>query len=1274
MPQEKTQTDKEILDFLRQPLDSTEAKSQLTQPAQSMQPEVAEDKDILDFLRQPLTDEQVAGLPENLQAAARPKAPDRPIGVAATDLPDIAEGLPYGLGEAVETIARAGDVLDVPGMRMFISAGQKFKNMFPQDTDSVIGTAIRSGIESTVQMFSVGALGALVGSLGGPTGAAYGFASSTAAIYGLAEYSRFMDELAEVGASNGLTTEEIEELQNEMKDRAIVSGIAEGVFEGLSNLMQMKLLKFLGKTSLATGAKTAITESLERFLVGTLEVAAVETPTELATGFVQSKARESAGIPSSFGAKEITDTIGSVAVQSLLTKFIAGRIQGRQRQRKESGTVAAKVGQQTPEQREAATPEERQQNAQTAVKESPWLDAKKPDPEIEANPGTDAKNRIMNDPTEEDVFVSKRFNIEPLRQLAKQLQAVLTAPTYFFRKEGEVTKQGVMKRLPEVGPLRMAFEIDLAERALHHAADAQARAFDAMKVDLSTEEQEAAKGLLDDVLIARNPSWTRERRAAATKRIEDTLTKHPALVKVLDGTNDAPGLIAYFENMRDRYKNMLRQVLRLKVPEGQYKAFEYIIDNEATKTKATDAVKRFVDVESIVREKQRAKNKDFDSLQPNRQKKLIKDEVKKQAKQLQKLVDEHKEIDNWGVEDYITRIELGAYRIYDDQGRTYGFAETHKKAKAEAFKIRSELKEQGREMPKLKVARLSAVRPDPTKASKQTLPGARNIFDVLHHYDYAMQKRLRLEPLVEKYKREKKLYPSLYTALAQKVIDGQLEYVKGNVYSWGDQIVDKLSLAFGGSVGKYSRGTAAARAFMTNVKLGYRLVAATVNRLAGHGNTLIATGLRIKRKAKKALRSGKYEAPDGTVINTANLLHRNMNLLGVDLTIGETGRLTSDVALRKPLGLFASAESSIRKHGFMANYIYMREKFNMQHNEAVTSALFNLTFQNFSYNLAAMPAILRSPGSKLIGQFKSYMIFQIQFLSQLNGKQALRALGVHLALGGPRSIIYTLRSLPVLAAVGLLDDMEEYLLQDKGYVFDFLARGVGGLVGADITAAAAMQLPSEPEDWAGVVLASLYELWRDVGAPLTTAVTAPKEADQPAYISERAIDWLENLPVIYKYLDEVAQSLDGYAVNLDYTGDLQKFLRDNELPEVWIRDSKGNKAYEVNTVWDRALLLSGASPIERTRIKSLMALDFKRTQIRVDNRRRWMRRAVRALNNGENLSAEMKLDAKLYGVDLSTLPTAYTWSQYTPAHRQVLQARLLEKAEKLDFYGLGRKD
>lgn len=1210
-----------------------------------------------------ISPEQLALIPEDDRVE---NVKSRDVLPSISDMPGIAAAIPVGVAGAVENYARALDLTGTPGMRNIIDYTTKFRNENQLENDTIVGSGLKSGIESTIETLTAGAPGLLAGLAGGPPGAAAGFALSSGTVLGLSEYSRFMDDLAAVGKMQGLDERAITNLQADMRGQAVISAIAEGGFEAVSNALQLRLLKFFDKNPVGEAAKTALKQRLFSFLKGSAELAAVEIPSELATGYVQSEARKSAGIPSEFGGKEVVDTASAVVAQSVLMKLLSGRVH-----RVRSGSLADRLATMTPAEIAEMLPEKKRENAKQFIKESPWINDKLPTPKAEDRPGMTAKDNL-NLAEGEVVVKSNKINVQPFKDLIRSIQQRVTSPVYFFRNEGAVDGHGVMKELPDVGPLRTAFDVNAADQNFRHNAEEKARAFDQLMVDLTDEELNLSHDLLESVRLARSKNTLNPRRVEAYQKIEDILTEHPNLAKIIDGTKESPGLIEYFDTMRKRYQESMKETARIKMSPERYAAFEKVVDFGHPVDEAL--VRSTMNVEEaaarlLVAEARKGKAKKLVSkaaTEANR--KRFEDKViKKRIAEIQQEVTEYKAIEEWGFEDYVTNIELGHYRIFDNGGNTLGFAETYKKAEKKAFELRAQRKEDGVDLAPLSIEPVQTASLDPSKRSKLVLPGEKNIFKVLKAYDHAMEKRILLSPLEAKFKREIAEYPKLYDERAIAVIKEQIQSIKGN-YGIGDKIVDRIALSIGQDTGAFTKYSAGARSIMTKAKLGYRYITAGFNYLGGHGNTLIAVGYDIKRRAKQAIKDGFYIDPQGKRIDVSELFERNKHLLGVDLASGEGGMLRAQTSILRPLGAFTKAEHSIRKNGFIANYIYCRERFEHSHEKAVPSALLNLTYQNFSYNNASLPQILRGSEAKLIGQFKSYLVYQMQFLSQLRGQQLLRALEVQLALGGPRSLVYVLKSIPVLGAVGLLDDAEEFLLKDRGYVFDFITKGIGGLFGADITAAASLQLPTQAKDWAGVVLASMWDLWANVIQPTIQNVSADAQ-NRPGFITDRFIDWLLEIPVMYRYMDELGQSLEPYAVNLLFEDKVQE---ETEMPAVVIRDSKGNIAYTMSSWWDRVLLLAGASPVDRTRTQTLLRLDYERTQIRIDNRRRLMREIVNNLNMGQGLTNEMQLDMQLYGLDPKGIPTAFRWSNMTPAQRKTEQARLLEKAEKIDMYGLGK--
>ena len=130
--------------------------------------------------------------------------------------------------------------------------------------------------------------------------------------------------------------------------------------------------------------------------------------------------------------------------------------------------------------------------------------------------------------------------------------------------------------------------------------------------------------------------------------------------------------------------------------------------------------------------------------------------------------------------------------------------------------------------------------------------------------------------------------------------------------------------------------------------------------MGGFGNTWVGVGNEFFTKGMKSLKEGKYTSPEGEVIDMNKKLEEveDQGLLGIDFAVNESGTIETRVPLWKPLGLFQLPEKFIRPHGFASNYIYQREVLGKNDFEATEAALQNLRFQNFTYNISALPHIL----------------------------------------------------------------------------------------------------------------------------------------------------------------------------------------------------------------------------------------------------------------------------------------------------------------------------
>jgi len=158
--------------------------------------------------------------------------------------------------------------------------------------------------KSTIPMLTGAAVGGLVG---GVPGAVVGAGTAGATIFGGAEYDQFIEEANDLLGdkykqkykAQGYGDQEAQQLaKQEIADiahpKAVMSAIAEGGFEGLSNVLDILTFRVGGKIAskvLGDTVKKKLAKPLARYAVNTIGVAASEVPTEAATGYVQAGLR-----------------------------------------------------------------------------------------------------------------------------------------------------------------------------------------------------------------------------------------------------------------------------------------------------------------------------------------------------------------------------------------------------------------------------------------------------------------------------------------------------------------------------------------------------------------------------------------------------------------------------------------------------------------------------------------------------------------------------------------------------------------------------------------------------------------------------------------------------------------------------------------------------------------------------------------------------------------------------------------------------------------------
>ncbi|WP_319764544.1 PLxRFG domain-containing protein [Maridesulfovibrio sp.] len=195
---------------------------------------------------------------------------------------DVALNLTRGaLADAPETLLRAGRTLGLD-TDDGIKAVQDFRNINFQPSFQALNQPLRrdmtEGAASSAASMVAGAPGMVAGVIGGPVGMAAGYATSGGTIYGLAEYDQFMEEAEKAGLN-----------REDVRPEAIASAVAEGGLEGVSNFLDMVLMK-VGKP-----ITSAATNRLKLFATNYAKTVASEVPTEMAQSASEVALRNKAG-------------------------------------------------------------------------------------------------------------------------------------------------------------------------------------------------------------------------------------------------------------------------------------------------------------------------------------------------------------------------------------------------------------------------------------------------------------------------------------------------------------------------------------------------------------------------------------------------------------------------------------------------------------------------------------------------------------------------------------------------------------------------------------------------------------------------------------------------------------------------------------------------------------------------------------------------------------------------------------------------------------------
>lgn len=533
------------------------------------------------------------------------------------------------------------------------------------------------------------------------------------------------------------------------------------------------------------------------------------------------------------------------------------------------------------------------------------------------------------------------------------------------------------------------------------------------------------------------------------------------------------------------------------------------------------------------------------------------------------------------------------------------------------------------------------------------LAGEEDVSSVLFNYAYTMERKNALDPLIAE---ARTLINRDYAGQpnAQEFLRNLIEDTKGR-YHWQDKAADDLIRWIGRETGIESmetasmtatKGSALAREAEGYVKLAYRPVAAIFNYLGGQGNVWTQNGTKYFNAGYKFLASkeGKQFIKEMEPYMGQTFAHEGEMLKPRHKSFESLPWWT------QPLGMFERPEIPNRSIGLAAPYLMARDSvknggLGMGEAEARIYAFQQNVFSQATYNIANLPAILRSPLGKTMGQFKTYMINQLEFMAHLSAPQAARFMMVQAALGGPRAIVAMLKTAPVLAMFGWWGEIEQWM--DKNW--PRASRGVGGALGVDVTGPAALQIPQSMSDWAGPFISDMVKTYNNVlkgymSGEKVRPQTMKEVGEFATSIAEQVSPLMKTWPKLL--IDKIANPhQNGYI----------------------IKDSRGREIYRLENV-DLAKVVMGAEPLESARIKQFESRE-KQHAAQLSKRKAYVTDAiVDALNAGEIVPPHIWDEMYTLGIRPATLRREMKMRALSPEARRIIQTELLRRGEIMEEF------
>lgn len=665
-------------------------------------------------------------------------------------------------------------------------------------------------------------------------------------------------------------------------------------------------------------------------------------------------------------------------------------------------------------------------------------------------------------------------------------------------------------------------------------------------------------------------------------------------------------------------------------------------------------------------------------------------------------------VDLWGFDDYLPQVELGDIALVNSEGKLIALGTTptviakkaarywfdadgkiregvdknlrmvdksavfkqldvdlRSKVTASAYRkitknLSSALKKEnedvttavGRELAHRAMAGVFSITPSPVfspfmQPRRGVLKGEENLVPILYRYSRSVERKIAIDPVLREIKRIE-ARTDLSKSMRQE-LDNLARTLKGS-RTKVDEVLDEALDIMYGKINKklgtelipptytYTRAMGAVRNVIGQAMLGYRPVAAAVNLVSGQLHTMAKVG-----EANWASGIAFLRTPEGKA-----LLKEVEGRLGTSVIEEVTG-LRSTATWYKPMGLHQLAELPNREVCVAANYI-MAKRSGKAHTEAVEMAIRANAVQQFMYAAAALPIWMRGPGMRTLAQFKPYLIKEMQFLATLRGAEIPRYMLYNLALFGPRALFVTLKSLPLIMAITgpqLWEDWEIFMETE----YPRLARGLSGeALGVDISAAAAVQFPTQPADWLGPSM-------RVTEAVLQVAREHQKGVESTT--GDKVEGVVESYAMIYRNVKDV----------------IDMIMSDDG----WVRNDKRQKMYNIFDVnaepgeqWAQQMAygaqrLFGSQPVGLAAERNLDRISKAQERRWRDNRYIVIDKVLERIIANEPVPQELWDEVYKYGVDNKAWQASVRYKELTPEQRRILFANKMRKEEALEL-------